>query len=163
MADKPAVIRATFSDWRPVKSRKVLQLILEVPVEQTEQVLQTLGAPMPDAERWVAVALLQPEKPAQNAVPDRQAVAYAPGRRRFSELPRSQQAGIRCDDPEFARWAIRNWGMEGDSAADVVRWRCQIASRAELDTNNRAARIWDEIDAQFLQDTGRMATDPRAA
>lgn len=53
-----AAIRATFAEWRMVKTRKVLQLVFEVPLEQQAGVLTTLGAPMPDAEIWCGIARL---------------------------------------------------------------------------------------------------------
>lgn len=53
-----AIVRGTFSDWRPVKTRGVLQLVIEVPVEQAQRVMDTLGFPMPGEEKAVAVALL---------------------------------------------------------------------------------------------------------
>lgn len=58
MADL-AAIKATFSEWRMVKTRKTMQLIFEVPLEQGEHVLHVLGMPMPDTEKWCAIALLR--------------------------------------------------------------------------------------------------------
>ncbi len=52
------VIKATFAEWKMIKTRKVLQLVLEIPLEQQGEVLTRLGPPMPDQEKWVAVALL---------------------------------------------------------------------------------------------------------
>lgn len=54
----PAAIRAVFAEWRMVKTRKVLALIFEVPLEQQAEVLTMLGAPMPDAEIWCGIARL---------------------------------------------------------------------------------------------------------
>lgn len=61
---EPRVIRADYSNWRPVAGRKVLQLILEVPIEQTADVMEKLGFPLPGESKWVAVALLESGKPA---------------------------------------------------------------------------------------------------
>jgi len=52
------VIQADYANWRPVAGRKVLQLVFEVPIEQTEQVMQRLGVPMPGESKWCAIALL---------------------------------------------------------------------------------------------------------
>lgn len=60
MSDARA-IKATFTEWRMVKTRKVLQLVLEVPLEQQGEVLTRLGPPIPDQEKWVAIALLDPK------------------------------------------------------------------------------------------------------
>lgn len=61
---EPRVIRADYSNWRPVAGRKVLQLILEVPIEQTADVMAKLGVPMPGESKWCAVALLENGGPA---------------------------------------------------------------------------------------------------
>lgn len=63
----PCVIRADYANWRPVAGRKVLQLILEVPLEQTADVMEKLGVPMPGESKWVAVALLESGKPANES------------------------------------------------------------------------------------------------
>lgn len=154
----PAAIQATFSDWRTVKSRKALQLILEVPIEQTEAVLTALGAPMPDQPKWVAVALLQePEE-------DEQPKPEGP-RRRWHEMPASQQAGILCADPQFHQWVAQALfptaiGFKPHVKADVkcaewVREQCGVISRSELDTDPEARAKWDALVSQFRQDTGR--------
>jgi single-strand DNA-binding protein len=53
---EPRVIQADYANWRPVAGRKVLQLVFEVPIEQTEQVLKMLGVPMPGESKWCAIA-----------------------------------------------------------------------------------------------------------
>jgi hypothetical protein len=68
--------------------------------------------------------------------------------RDFHEMPRAQQAGIRCHDRDFQEWL----GVPGkyldtprgaDFAAHIVRGQCGIDSRAELATDNDAAIEWD--------------------
>jgi hypothetical protein len=69
-------IRATFSDYKTVKTRRTLQLVMEVPIEQQADVFEKLGYPMPDAERWVAIALLDPDAVSGSRPPPR--AAFAP-------------------------------------------------------------------------------------
>lgn len=52
------VIQADYSNWRTVAGRKVLQLVFEVPIEQTSDVMEKLGVPMPGENKWCAIALL---------------------------------------------------------------------------------------------------------
>lgn len=99
---EPRAILATFSDWRPVKGRKVLQLIFEVPVEQTADVLTKLGAPMPHEDRWCGIALV--EQRAELIAPIVQTEKSEPikierqkERKRFAEMNAAQQAGMLCD------------------------------------------------------------------
>jgi len=148
--NEPRVIRATFSDWRPVKSRKVLQLILEVPLERTNSVLEMLGAPLPDSETWVAVALLDKNVAlAEKAEPTE------------GERIRTR-AVLLCREPQFQKWILSNddkcvWGDPEQSAkVRLCEW-CNIASRAELATNKEAQHKFLEMETQYMQDTGRMA------
>jgi hypothetical protein len=53
--------QATYSDFKLVKTRKVVQIVLEVPVEHANIVLDVLGGmPDPSKESWVGVALIDP-------------------------------------------------------------------------------------------------------
>src|SRR3954467_8257198 len=59
MTDSPAAIKATFGDFRLIRSRKVCQLCLEIPIEGADTALAALGGiPQPHSDRWVAVARL---------------------------------------------------------------------------------------------------------
>jgi hypothetical protein len=53
------IIRADFSNWRPIQGRKVMQLIFEVPIEEAETALKMLGIPQPGESKWCAIALLE--------------------------------------------------------------------------------------------------------
>lgn len=61
---EPRIIRADYASWRPVTGRKVLQLIFEIPLEETELAMKMLGVPMPGESKWCAVALLENGSPA---------------------------------------------------------------------------------------------------
>lgn len=149
-----AVIRGTFSDWRPVKSRSVLQLVIELPIEQTQDVLDRLGVPIPGVEKWVAVALLkdsveavepvEPQKPAP-------VVELKPARK-WHDMKPSQQAGMLCADPlflQFIRHRTNNSTI--DDTAEWVRGQCAVRSRAELDEDPFAKNEWLCITADFFR------------
>ncbi len=54
--------RATYSDWKLIRSRKVVQVVLELPIELSNQAYDVLGGmPNPASEIWVGVARLQSE------------------------------------------------------------------------------------------------------
>ena len=62
MTEKPAAFSASYSDWRIVKGRKVVQIILEVPIEAADHAYNVLGGmPKFGAEQWFAIARLKPE------------------------------------------------------------------------------------------------------
>lgn len=56
----PIAVRASYADFKLLKTRSVYQIILEAPIEQAEDFVTAFGLPMPGAERPVAVALLNP-------------------------------------------------------------------------------------------------------
>lgn len=60
MTDKP-IIQADFVKPMPVPSRKVLQLVFEVPEEQADHAMEVLGGyPQSGENRWCGIALLKP-------------------------------------------------------------------------------------------------------
>lgn len=127
-----AAIKATFSDFRVVKTRGVCQLILEVPLEAADAALITLGGlPRPDQERWVGVARLGHSE-AGVVVPERY-------RQAFHELPMSQQAAIKCDDARFQKYMRAE---DGADCAHRVREACGVASRADIKPDTPAGYRW---------------------
>lgn len=143
-----AVITATYSDWKPIKTRKVLQLIFEVPLEHQEHALKMLGAPMPDRELHVAIALLSEG-----------------GAAKAKEREEGQRVVTRCvmlcKEPEFQVFVTTHpiFGSpddradEGDTRAAVLRY-CGIDSRRELATNRSARALFGHIVAEFMQERG---------
>jgi hypothetical protein len=64
MTKPAAIFRASYSDWKLIRTRKCVQIILEVPLEGglAHAAYAALGGmPDPAAETWVAVAHLDPE------------------------------------------------------------------------------------------------------
>lgn len=131
-------VQARYADWRPVKGRKVLQIVLEVPLERQGEVLTMLGAPMPDRDLWVAIALLT----------DQQNDTYKGGKL-------AQKAGILCGQGAFRQWAATVGEYDGiamldaDMAADFIRERCGVSSRAHLDHDQVAAKNFNEMNREY--------------
>lgn len=137
-----AAFKATFSDFRLVRGRKVATLMFEVPIEGADAALAALGGlPRPDAETWVAVARLV-----------QKAVSEPPKeRRKWDELSLPEQAALRCQDRNFREFLRRMSPAIRDSndAAQFVRDHCGIGSRAELSVSDIGARKWRELDSGF--------------
>lgn len=132
--DELCIIEADYANWRPVSGRKVLQLVLEVPIEKTQEVLAKLGIPTPGESIWVAVAILDKNKKdstqASEAGGSKDTVGAGRLPRPWKDMPYSQQAAIRCGEPAFQ--AFLNAPNE-EVAAGVVRLRCGVKSRSDLD------------------------------
>ena len=53
--------KAHYSTTKFIMGRKVMQVVLEVPMENAGQVFDILGYPDPHNSKWVGVALLKDE------------------------------------------------------------------------------------------------------
>jgi hypothetical protein len=137
---KPAVFSATYSDWRVIKGRKVVQIVFELPLESSDEAYQVLGGmPIAAREKWFGIARLNLTKTAAEKT-----------KRSFNDLPEPQQAGILCNEPAFWRFLRERdpnlwyrcrrvdgkWLEYPDAAASVVRELCKVSSRAEITSKN---------------------------
>jgi hypothetical protein len=139
-----AAIKGTFADFKLIKTRKIAQLVIEVPIEQADAALKTLGGlPRSDAERWCAIALLD------TRTFDDQGNFQDPiqkHKRAFCDLPMAAQAGIRSEDLDFQLWIARlPAGKEGENAADAIRIYCGVGSRKEILPGTQAGERWKEL------------------
>lgn len=160
---KPAAFRAVYSDFKLVKTRGVIQVIFELPVEQSDAAYEVLGGmPVAGKERWFGIAAIKPEtevmspdhesnsKPATR--PDQE--PPRPDRaKRWNDLNPSQQAGIRCGEPAFQSFLTERYRDDFHEAAgdraECVRLICDVSSRSELDTNHKARVIWHQLNDQY--------------
>lgn len=159
--------RATYSDWRLVKTRGVVQVIFEVPLEGAGQAYDVLGGmPQPSAEVWCAIARLQQDKerkPKDEGAPASTAHDTAPmpaTRKPPNRL--AKQAGMACCDPVFHKFlnehdlaqATDTLGNgSGVTWEDIARVSiydyCDVESRADIIPGTHAAAKWDELWSKF--------------
>lgn len=57
-----AVIQAEFVQFKQLKSKPIVQLIFEIPVEQGLEAIKTLGLAHPGESTWCAIAKLEKEE-----------------------------------------------------------------------------------------------------
>lgn len=141
----PAVFRGSYSDLKVVRSRSVVQVVIEIPIEQSAGFVAAFGMPQPGAEVPVALALMKPESKADKP------------KQHWSQMLRSQRAGIRCSDLKFQLWMSKRYPRADCDTAELVRRFCNVKSRADLNEDRDAAERFDKLDAQFLMDTGQLA------
>jgi hypothetical protein len=149
----PAIILGTFADLKTVKTRSVVQIVVEVPIEQGKQVVDAFGFPQPGAEIPVAVTRFRDDKKPQE--PEQK--PKRPGTR-FADMPPSQQAGMLCNDPVFQTWACKLKPCLLTARNRILR-ECGIASRKELDSDRNAHIFWGEMLSKFHANTGRTAEE----
>jgi hypothetical protein len=146
MTDEPAAIRATFADFRLIKSRKQAQLVLEIPIEEADNALAVLGGiPQPQSDHWVAVARLNGvEKPEPEPKE----------KRRWEDLNLAMQAGMRCNEVAFRTFLTETEtsAFEARTVQDaemMVRERCKVDSRKELNLDPEAAERWRILERSY--------------
>ena len=141
----PAAFKATYSDLRFVKSRKVAQVMLELPIEQADAFVKAFGTPNPAAETWVAIARLVPEAEGKAKEPAKE-------KRNFSELPPSQRAALLCKTEAFWKWLSACNGVKitsDDEAAAELRFSCGVASRSALDTTQASKLVFEQMEHDY--------------
>lgn len=150
--------RATYSDWKLIKTRGVVQVVMEIPLADADAAYDVLGGmPVHGKERWFGIAALKTpaeEAPAtsrqevpQNTRPD------GTKRMDWRDMQPAAQAALRCDQPAF--WAFlreeHNYShvIDADSAATAIRHICVVKSRSEFSTDHRKRVLWKQLDDQF--------------
>lgn len=165
---KPAAFRAVYSDFKLVKTRGVIQVILEVPVEQSDAAYEVLGGmPVAGKERWFGIAAIKSETEVMQAEgrpngssiqhvdarPDQEPPRPDRAKRSWKDLQPSQQAGIRCGEPSFQLFLTELYRDDFHEAAgdraECIRLICGVSSRAELDTNHKARVIWNQLNDRY--------------
>lgn len=143
--------RATYSDFKFIKTRDSVQIIFEVPRHDADAALEILGGmPTPSSERWFGIAPLT--APASAMPQPGSDKPPAGAKRDWRELQPPQQAGIRCAEEAFATFLKErhadDW-HEAAGAAECVRLICGVNSRAELATNHKARVAWHQLDSEY--------------
>lgn len=152
-------ISGEFADLKIVKTRSIVQIIIEAPIEEGESIVKLFGFPQPGNPVRLAVARLIDSSVAQ-LVEHRTLTAEVEGstpsgaaKRQWDELSPTMQAGIRCATPAFWKFLREEGDSEVNSeaeAATYVRLICGVNTRAALATNKIAAGKWRKLDDQHI-------------
>ena len=130
----PAVIQGDYCDLRFVKGRKVCQIVVEIPIEAGGAFVAAFGTPDPSKGIPIALARIDP-----TAQPERKGGKLA------------QRAGILCGEGAFQKFSASRDGVavDAEEAAERLREYCGVASRADLDHDEAAARKFLDLEASF--------------
>lgn len=141
-----AVFSATYSDWKVVKGRKVVQVVFELPLETADAAYQALGGmPIPAKEVWCGIARLASSSAVEQDAVNVRVAGSIPA----SSAPKSQGqiAGYLCtlgSFQEFLRQKFTDqWvpnAVPGRSKDDVAKETiydiCAVTSRTQLTKEN---------------------------
>jgi hypothetical protein len=137
-----AAFSATYSDWKVIKGRKVVQVVFEVPIESADLAYQVVGGmPHPGTEAWFGIAKLDPRQQQEEpSAPRKAPVPTAQPRQSHPAGAPSyaKQLGIACNEPafwDFVRTKLPQNGCiavtDKEQAATAVRFLCGVKSRSE--------------------------------
>ena len=165
MSNRPATFSASYADWKLIKTRRCVQIVLEVSLEAANEAYEALGG-MPNAgtETWVAVARLdlQAIKETASGVAVREASDAHHGEQHgasrpsksWGELEPSQQAGLLCNDPQFQAFLAADISVDRhvineEAARNEVLLRCKIGSRSQIKPGSAAAQLWRTLVSDY--------------
>lgn len=159
MSDK-AAIQGDYTDLKFVRTRKVAQIVVEIPIEAAGAFVDAFGTPNPATSIPVALARIQPSALKQQ-LQESVEIERKKEPREWSTLKRSQQAGIACSDPGFWNFMSRVTGRAASSAEDAatcVRQFCGVNTRADFDAYPDKAANWDKLYSEYqLERRGAIA------
>lgn len=154
----------TYADWKLIKTRGVVQIVVEIPLHEANKAYETLGG-MPDAaaEVWCGVTRIDPSKIAGNApllpeapareAGDSKAAPPAPASHLSPDKKFVQHIGMICAERQFVDW-YRAYSRQPDATAEnaiiYVRKTCRVLSRSEIKPGTEAAKQWDWIEAAYI-------------
>lgn len=142
-SEESRVIKGTYSDLKLVKTRKVLQMVIELPVEAQDDFITKFGLPKPDAEMWVAVARLHD--------------APVPAKT-YEATKAVQDAGMACKDPNFGTWLHDSYNissidpLDAESIAEGLRAVLGVKSRSDFYEDEAALTAWKRLKSEYEQD-----------
>ena len=139
-----AAFQAVYTDWKLIRGRKVVQIVLELPIEGSDAAYQALGGmPNPAESAWCAVARLVQGGAGTDAEANKPAAApnRPRAKRSFEELPLSQQAALLCG--QAAYWKFLGMNDEA-GATEKMRNILGVKSRSELDKDPAKAVVCRE-------------------
>jgi len=134
---EPAAILATYSDFKLIKTRGVLQLIFEVDLSKMPDAFKHLGYPTPGTENFVGIAKVNTKNLAGGTASNPgSADGLRLNRPPAKTFDNSARAALLTKDPEFWPFIMQRCGgmVHNEAQADIALKRlCSISSKRELD------------------------------
>jgi hypothetical protein len=154
------VIGGTYADLRQVKSRGVWQVVIDVPSEDAEKLVELFGLPRQDEPTWLAIARLKvPPGAGTGATHGSVASPAPPPPEKPANAPGgayAKRAGILCNDSRFMGWLGT---PDTASAAAWLRSITGVASRREYDSDPAARQRFLDLETRYLRETGQFAEE----
>lgn len=168
-----AVFQGDYTDLKFIKTRSACQVIIEIPIEQASAFVAAFGAPVPSSGCPVAIARILPSLVRQQLEASVALIDKPDGgspetlrygnkmtgptkeRRSWSALSYAEQAGIRCNEPDFLRFLNHSCGDQSasinsaESAATFVRGYCNVISRSDIKPGTEFGDRWTKLSDKY--------------
>lgn len=145
------MILGSYADLKIIKTRSVVQIVVEVPLERGKEVTDLFGLPQPNAEIPVLVSRIDPEAIQRGEPPlvEPQQIEHHNDDAK-PPRPLSQVAAILCGIGSFQQYICETsdgWDHRPttEEAAAWLRSVCDVKSRTEINTNPTAQRRFKEL------------------
>lgn len=136
----PQAFQGDYTGLRFVNTRKVAQVVIEIPLEQATAFVAAFGTPDPANGVPLAIARINTE-----AKPE-------PTKRKWDELSIAQQAGIMCNEKGFQTFVKEkspHFEATTEDAAQYVRQLCGVNSRANIEGKPDAERKFRALRVEY--------------
>jgi hypothetical protein len=159
------MIKGSYCDLKFIRTRSVVQVVIELPIEAADVFLREFGAPVQARECPVTIVKGTPndakvrqgvQEAVREAIDDGPAKKVAAKRagtaKKLEDLPLVQQAGIICNEPAFWKYFGELLGHpvgDAEGCAVALREVCEVGSRRELMTNEVAAMRFRTLRDQY--------------
>lgn len=157
----PNAFKAVYSDWKLIRTRKVVQIVFETPLEHSDVAYRVLGGmPDPGQSAWFGIAPLnetakggdahasRDEHPRLDPAPRLQPPQAEGGARKSP----AQVAGYLCTLPsfwKFLREACKRDVWNEEAAAKALRDMCFVDTRADIGLDDFSRTVWTNLRADF--------------
>jgi hypothetical protein len=128
-------IKGEYANLKPVKTRKVWVLEVEIPEEEIQYVTEVLGFPKQGEQKWLGIALL-----------DTRIISGSTNIKKPEVSREIKCAVMLCKDVQFMHYLEVN--TEDEAREELCR-RCGISSRNELKDNLEAKEKLKQLHYNF--------------
>jgi len=153
-------IKGTYAGLKPVKTRKIWVIEIEVPEENIKHVTDIMGFPSQSESQWVGVTLMHNESSKKRDVLANSDIPQNNNELSKNEKSEGEKLRIRAcclckEDSDFqffasqgSKLSLNTYDWEEYCRTYICNY-CNIKSRSELTTDIAAQKLFKELDQKF--------------
>jgi hypothetical protein len=159
MSDEPAAFKASYADFKLIKTRGVVSISFELPVEQAQSALDVLGGmPVAATEVWCGIARIKPEIEVMQVVGRESSKSQSDtsprsrveaGAKKWDEMTLCAQAHTLCNDQSFIKFMREETHASLGFEAEYVKTYCGVSSRSQLARGTESGDRWASLVSRY--------------